>query len=114
MSDHDTIQERKSVTVQVEGIAQGYNVTIAFDLSDLRHLPQALQRLRGYGVEPSGKQEWSYTPEGLPICPKHGVAMTKREKQGDTWYSHKVLGEDGREYYCRGYRTGKADDGFEV
>jgi hypothetical protein len=114
MSDHDTIQERKPITVQVEGIAQGYNVTISFELADLRALPNALNRLRGYGVEPSGRHEWNYTPDGLPLCPKHGVPMQKREKQGDTWYSHKVMGEDGREYYCRGYPTGKDDDGFIV
>jgi hypothetical protein len=105
------MEEKKTINVQVQGVAQGYNVTLSFDLSDLKHLPAALNRLRGYGVEPQAN-EWAYTPEGLPICPKHGVPMQKREKQGDTWYSHKVLGEDGRDYYCRGYPTGKNDDGY--
>ncbi|MCP4994317.1 MAG: hypothetical protein GY934_11115 [Gammaproteobacteria bacterium] len=45
-----------------------------------------------------------YTAEGLPICPKHGVPMQKREKQGDTWYSHKVPDPvTGEVTYCRGY-----------
>jgi hypothetical protein len=47
---------------------------------------------------------WQRTPEGLPICPKHNVVMAKREKQGDTWYSHKIETPDGDEY-CRGYAT---------
>jgi hypothetical protein len=29
--------------------------------------------------------------------------MTKREKQGDEWYSHQVTTVDGEILYCRGY-----------
>jgi hypothetical protein len=54
-------------------------------------------------------QEWQYTPEGLPICPKHGIVMSKREKQGDTWHSHQTSTGN----YCRGYRTGWPGDGFD-
>ena len=38
-----------------------------------------------------------------PICSRHGVKMVKRMKAGDTWYSHRVVDEDGGVYYCRGY-----------
>lgn len=55
---------------------------------------------------------WQRTPEGLPICPKHGVVMQKREKQGDTWYSHKIETPEG-DCYCRGYAT-KNGDGWHV
>jgi hypothetical protein len=43
-------------------------------------------------------------PDGTPICPKHGVEMRKREKQGDEWWSHRVINrESGEKMYCRGY-----------
>ena len=32
------------------------------------------------------------------ICPEHGVEMKKREKDGETWWSHKQA--DGT--YCKG------------
>ena len=32
------------------------------------------------------------------ICPEHGVEMKKREKDGETWWSHKQA--DGS--YCKG------------
>jgi hypothetical protein len=58
---------------------------------------------------------WARTPDGLPICPRHGVAMAKREKQSDTWFSHRVVHpETAQELFCRGYAhpTSK-DDGFQ-
>ena len=52
-------------------------------------------------------------PAGAPLCSKHGgIPMVKREKQGDEWYSHRVITASGEERYCRGYATGRADDGF--
>lgn len=37
------------------------------------------------------------------ICPTHHVAMQRREKNGDVWYSHKAVNpETGAEYWCRG------------
>ena len=45
---------------------------------------------------------FSYTPEGAPICPKHNVPMVKREKQGDTWFSHN-MGTAEEPLWCRGY-----------
>ena len=59
---------------------------------------------------------WQLTPDGEPLCPKHGVAMTKRTRQGDTWHSHKVIDQwTGEELYCRAYpnQTSKAD-GYNV
>ncbi|NBD36668.1 MAG: hypothetical protein GVY30_11825 [Chloroflexi bacterium] len=40
--------------------------------------------------------------------------MKKREKQGDVWYSHRVIAPDtGEELYCRGYPS-KSGPGYEV
>jgi hypothetical protein len=47
---------------------------------------------------------WQALPDGTPICPKHGVPMRQREKQGDTWHSHNVAGEGETPCYCKGYR----------
>ena len=51
---------------------------------------------------------YAWTPEGLPICPRHGAVMKRREKQGDTWYSHRV-----GEFFCRGY-AGKNSPGWDI
>lgn len=61
----------------------------------------------GYAPAPTAEaaRDYQYTPDGLPICPKHGEVMSKREKQGDTWYSHSVTGPDGQKQYCRGYQS---------
>lgn len=45
---------------------------------------------------------FQYTPDGLPICPRHGVPMLKREKQGDKWFSHN-MGAAEDPIWCRGY-----------
>ena len=55
--------------------------------------------------------EWQRTPEGLPICRKHAVAMKAREKQGDMWHSHNV-GTEKDPLWCRGY-AGKDSPGWE-
>lgn len=77
---------------------------------------EATAFLEKYGYKPAPTAEDSksiqYTPEGLPICPKHGEVMRKREKQGDTWYSHRVVADDGSEHFCRGYKS-KNSPGWE-
>lgn len=51
------------------------------------HGAGGLLTLSGNGGEPETK-----------VCPIHGVAMKKREKYGDVWYSHQLA--DGS--WCRG------------
>ena len=59
-------------------------------------------------------QTFSWTPDGLPLCPRHGDVMRKREKQGDTWYSHRVIDPaTGEELFCRGYGS-KSSPGWNV
>lgn len=78
-------------------------------------LELAIDWLLEHGFQPdiSGDQ-WQRTPDGLPICGKHQIAMTARSKQGQSWYSHRIILETGEERYCRGYNTGRPDDGFHV
>jgi hypothetical protein len=66
---------------------------------------------RGYRPQ-SG--EWPKGPGGGPLCLKHGgIEMQQRERQGDVWYSHKIVTGAGEELYCRGYPHGpKEQDGF--
>lgn len=55
---------------------------------------------------------YDLTPEGLPICPRHRVPLTKREKQGDIWFSHNVGSADDP-IWCRGYQS-KTSPGWDI
>jgi hypothetical protein len=57
---------------------------------------------------------WPKGPSGAPLCLKHGgIEMQTRERQGDVWYSHKIVTGQGEEWYCRGVPYGpKAQDGY--
>lgn len=92
---------------QVEG-----PLTISGDrLQDVLQAVQLLPRTPGLELVEAGR-EWRTLPDGTPICPKHGVPMRKREKQGDEWYSHSVE-VGGRACYCKGY-AGKDSPGWEA
>lgn len=85
--------------------AEGYEIRFQ---AEANNIAQVLNWVRQQGLRPRQGFEW--TPEGLPICPKHGTPMAKREKQGDTWYSHNISADD--EIYCRGY-PGKSSPGWD-
>ncbi len=54
------------------------------------------------------------TPEGGYLCPRHGVGMQKRQKNNDTWYSHKLTDpKTGEILFCRGY-PGMSSEGWQV
>lgn len=103
---------RAGGTFAISVVLEGFPIVATFSgQADL--LPAAIARLRAIGATPPNqKHEWSYTPDGLPICPKHGAPMRKRERQGDTWFSHVVTGAGGEDLYCRGYH-GKDSPGYE-
>jgi hypothetical protein len=87
----------------------GFEVRFEVELADITQMVHKLEQ-RHY--RPS--RELVFTPEGLPICPRHGVPMQKREKQGDTWYSHKVTDpKSGEVLYCRGYASASSP-GFVI
>lgn len=72
-----------------------------------------LATLRKSGFNPRPKPpEFVQLPDGSVLCPKHGAAMRKREKQGDEWYSHN-MGTEDHPMYCRGY-PGKESPGYDV
>jgi hypothetical protein len=91
---------------------------VAFETPDMRleeligQLPKLERILAGAGYLPNG--EMMKSPEGLPICPRHGEVMRQREKQGDAWYSHKVVDPaTGEVAYCKG-RPGKDSPGWDI
>ena len=89
-----------------------YEGELAITGQSLNDLRKAMRLLPEAGIAPvQAATSWATTPEGLPICPKHRVPMRKRERQGDTWYSHNAGGE-GEELWCRGY-PGKDSPGWE-
>lgn len=105
-----------SVTVQVRLAGYDTALTLRGDSGAevLPKLQAALGWLEEHGAEPTT----SHTPTGNgnggggngggangdpKICPIHHVAMQRREKNGDVWYSHKAVNpETGAEYWCRG------------
>ena len=79
----------------------GYELHIPVTFEDL---PATMRRLAARGYTPS--REPVLTAEGLPICPRHGVPMKQRTRQGDIWFSHKMVHpETGETVYCRGYAS---------
>lgn len=85
---------------------------LALTAGSMNDLRKAVRLLPEAGIEPvHSAAAWATTPEGLPICPRHGVAMKRREKQGDVWHSHN-LGDEDHPLYCRGY-AGKESPGWE-
>ncbi len=92
----------------------GYSVTFHIEPEDGK-LHTIIAKLNRFGFRPDvAGDTWMRTPEGDPICPKHGVPMHKREKQGDTWYSHATIDKTtGEKHYCRGYST-KNGSGYDL
>ena len=89
----------------------GFRVTFDVQRDDLEMCISWLLT-NGYKSDPPSGDPWKRTPSGEPLCPRHGVAMSKRERQGDTWHSHRVMHpETAEELYCRGYPnpSSKAD-----
>lgn len=104
-------RESKTVSFTTRVRSGTYVFEIRGDGVRLEQLSGVAKRLEALGLQSAEPMMFDKTPEGLPICPKHRVAMTKREKNGDTWYSHKVL-VAGRELYCRGYAC-NSSPGFD-
>lgn len=83
------------------------------ELELLKNISATLDRIAAT-LDAHEQRTYAWTPDGLPICPRHQAVMKKREKQGDTWYSHRVFHPTtGEELFCRGY-AGKSSPGFDV
>jgi hypothetical protein len=101
------------VTLKLAGRYRGFDADIILKV-DIRKAAASVAYLEAQGFEPPPRPvEFDRTPEGLPICPRHGVPMKVREKQGDTWHSHKVTTAGGEELFCRGY-PGPSSPGYYV
>jgi hypothetical protein len=100
-----------TVAVAISAIYDGWPVVISATLAPAR-IPAYLARLaeRGYVRPPTPIPR---SANGEPLCEKHNVFMTEHEKQGDTWYSHKIVDSQGRECWCKG-RPGGDSPGFAV
>lgn len=98
-------------TFSVQAISpDGWPCTFAWNDIPVEQFELKLQTLANRGYTPPA-QPLQETPEGLPICRKHGVPMRRREKQGDVWFSHNV-GDEDAPCYCRGY-AGKDSPGWD-
>ena len=92
--------------------ATGFQVSL--QVSSLEAVDATIAQLIQLGYRPAGAGDgWMRTPEGLPLCPKHGAVMRARLKQGDSWHSHSVITKSGEELYCRGF-PGKSSPGWDV
>jgi hypothetical protein len=87
----------------------GYELHIPVTFEEL---PATMRRLAARGYTPS--REPVLTAEGLPICPRHGVPMQQRNRNGDLWFSHKMVHPtSGETVYCRGY-AGVSSPGYDI
>lgn len=110
-------------TFTVEAVKDGYRCTWTLADADAKALVRRAQALltwlrqNGFGPvapEPQAQAEAAapapakpapLLPDGTPDpawCPVHGVAMARRERDGQVWYSHKL--PDGT--YCKGKDKG--------
>jgi len=78
----------------VEGTKNGVKVYFSYTASSVARAYQAATFLCDRLDKPSTQNEHDVEH----VCPLHGVQMTKHEKNGDVWYSHKL--DDGT--WCRG------------
>lgn len=111
------LMQNATVAVQVQD-RYGVQLTFTWQPGDLGDNPwKTLQdisiNLINSGCRPIAPFKYDLTPEGDPICPRHRVAMTKREKQGDVWYSHQVTTANNEQLFCRGYAS-KSGPGWYV
>lgn len=102
------------VRARLKGSLKGVPIDLQTEPFDVRRLAALVGYLDDLGWEPDRPPVvYQTTPDGLPVCPRHGVPMRRREKQGDEWHSHKVIAPDGQEVYCRGY-DGPDSPGYRV
>lgn len=114
MAMNDTNPPQAAYQLTVQATIEGVTAPLAISAASINELRKAIRLLQANNLlasQPAGPIQWSYTPEGLPICPRHNAPMKKREKQGDCWHSHN-LGTEGQPLYCRGY-PGKESPGYD-
>jgi hypothetical protein len=93
----------------------GFTIEIHLHTTGYEEVDATIHTLEQLGYRPTGSGDgWMRPPEGQPLCPRHKVVMHTREKQGDTWHSHRVVDpHTGEELYCRGY-PGPSSPGWAI
>lgn len=97
----------------VKAFKAGFECRLTIRAADtkaiVKSIPGALTWLEDQGFTPY-PQPQAAAPAGpnaadgheTAWCPIHQCSMQRREKNGESWYSHKATREDGKEYWCRG------------
>lgn len=121
VSDQPSADKSKPVTISTEVMYGDMLVRVAIEAPLSVATLKALQkRLRALGLEPI-PPPLVWTADGKPMCPRHHVVMSKRDKQGDVWYSHAcrdeqgnvIVDQSGDPVYCRGY-SHKSSPGWDL
>ena len=101
-----------ALTVRARHVT-GFEVVL--QVASMQDLDATCADLLARGYRPTGAGDgYMRTPNGEPLCPRHGIVMRLREKQGDEWWSHSVVHPDtGEELWCRGF-AGKHSPGWEI
>lgn len=100
------------VEVEVSGQVAGFDVTVRYQ-AGVKGLAESVRRLAAAGLKPARPASPSALPDGTPVCGKHAAVMAKHEKQGDSWWSHQVMGPNGDWIYCKG-RPGGDSPGWAI
>ena len=92
----------------------GFHITLSVaTMDDVGPMIRQLLAM-GYSPTAAASESSAWSPTGEPICGRHGVVMMKRTKQNQEWFSHRIQAANGEEKWCRGYRSGRQDDGFDA
>jgi hypothetical protein len=94
-------------SINIKFIFDGYDTMLTLrgesGAEVLPKLKDAIGWLAEHGAQPNDYASGNGSEPETHVCPIHHVAMRRREKQGDVWYSHKAINPDtGEEYWCRG------------
>lgn len=94
--------QRGQIDVEFPCVFEGQAIRVSLRCPAM-DLAAALRYLAKHGIEPErAPLQFEWTAEGLPLCPKHGVPMAKRERFGKEWYAHNA-GTKERPAWCRGF-----------
>lgn len=95
--------ERRTVHVTLRGHCEGRALELALDCY-VEQIKPVLRKLEKAGVEIDRYiLRFDWTADGRPICPKHRIPMSPKEKQGDKWFSHHTTDAHGNIAWCKGY-----------
>jgi len=102
----------RSFNVKISGFTPGgYALSLETDAVDSESLKILVgwidERFHALQIQPALFSKSAPLPIGengpeTRECPIHHVPMARHEKGNSHWYSHKIVGADGSESWCRG------------